>query len=429
MRKLSKGLAIAAMLTIALSMTFAGGGKETKSEPGVTTLKWALWDINSTTYYKPLIEAYEAAHPNVKIEMLDLGSNDYMTVLSTQLTGGDDSIDVVTIKDIPGYNNLVKAGQLVALNDYAAKAKIDIGQFGGTVEQISVDGKYYGLPFRSDFWLIYYNKALFDKAGVAYPTNDMTFEQYDALARKMTSGTGADKVYGSHFHTWRSAVQLFGILDGKHTIIDTDYSFLKPYYQIILNEQKDGICQDYATLKTSSTHYSGVFYNNSVAMMNMGSWFIATQIAKVKSGESKSVNWGLVKYPHPAGVKAGTTLGTITSIGVSSASKKQAAALDFVKFVSGEDGAAIVATTGTIPAIHNDKITAIIAGKDGFPADANSKAALNVYKTYLEMPLNPKAGEIEVVLNQNHDNIMTYNIGLDEGLAKMGKDVSKILGK
>ena len=166
----------------------------------MTTLKWALWDIHSTTYYKPLIEAYEAAHPNVKIEMLDLGSNDYMTVLSTQLTGGDDTIDVVTIKDIPGYNNLVKAGQLLALNDYAAKSKIDTSVYGGTVEQISVDGKYYGLPFRSDFWLIYYNKALFDKAGVAYPTNDMTFEQYDALARKLTSGAGADKVYGSHYH-------------------------------------------------------------------------------------------------------------------------------------------------------------------------------------------------------------------------------------
>lgn len=50
---------------------------------------------------------------------------------------------------------------------------------------------------------------------------------------------------------------------------------------------------DYATLKTSSTHYSGVFYNNSVAMMNMGSWFISTQIEKVKSGESQATNWGL----------------------------------------------------------------------------------------------------------------------------------------
>jgi multiple sugar transport system substrate-binding protein len=427
MRNLKK--IIGAMLVLSVIL-FAGCKKaETAKADGPVTIKWALWDLDATTYYKPLIDAYQAAHPNTTIQTLDLGSTDYMTVLSTQLTGGDDSIDVVNIKDIPGYNNLVKAGQLVALNDYAAKNAINDSVYGGTIKQIAVDGKYYALPFRSDFWIIYYNKALFDKAGVAYPTNDMTLTQYDALARKMTSGTGADKVYGSHYHTWRSAVQLFGILDGKHTIVDGEYSFLKPYYQMILKEQKDGICQDYATLKTSSTHYSGVFYNNSVAMMNMGSWFIATQIAKVKSGESKSTSWGIVKYPHPDGVPAGTTLGTITTLGVNAASKNQETALDFLKFVTGAEGAAIIAKTGTIPAIRNDEIVGIISSKEGFPTDAASKDALKVTMAYLEMPLHVNAGKIEVVLNQNHDNIMTNNISIDEGLAKMSADVSKILGK
>ena len=42
----------------------------------------------------------------------------------------------------------------------------------------------------------YYNKDLFDKAGVEYPSNDLTMEDYDALARKMTSGSGDTKVYG-----------------------------------------------------------------------------------------------------------------------------------------------------------------------------------------------------------------------------------------
>jgi multiple sugar transport system substrate-binding protein len=299
--------------------------------------------------------------------------------------------------------------------------------YGGTPEQISVNNALYGLPFRSDFWIIYYNKALFDKAGVPYPTNDMTFDEYDAIARKMTSGSGAEKVYGTHYHTWRSAVQLFGILDGKNTFVGGTYDFLKPYYERILKQQDDGICQSYAALKTTSTHYSGVFYNNSVAMMNMGSWFIATQIAKVKSGESKSSQWGLVKYPHASGVKPGTTLGTITSVGVSSASKKQAAALDFVKFVSGPQGASILAKTGTIPAIMSDDVIKTISGTPGFPSDAASAEALKTYKTYLEMPLHEKAGEIEVVLNAQHDNIMTKNTTIDEGIANMNKGVKDII--
>lgn len=429
MRKMKTAIAIVLLAAVALLPVYSGGARETTAPQGKTVLKWVLWDLDATTYYTPLIEAYEAAHPEIEIETLDLGSTDYMTMLSTQLTGGDDSIDVVTVKDIPGYSNLVKAGQLLALNEFVANQKIDTSVYGGITDQISVDGKYFALPFRSDFWIVYYNKDLFDKAGVPYPTNDMTLLEYDALARKMTSGRGADKVYGAHYHTWRSAVQLFGILDGRQTIVDGTYDFLKPYYQAILAQQRDGICQDYATLKTSSTHYSGVFYNNSVAMMNMGSWFISTLIDKINKGESEATNWGIVKYPHPDGVPAGTTLGTITTLGVNSASKKQAAALDFVKFVTGEEGAAIIAKTGTIPAIRTDDIADIIAGKPGFPTDPASKAALQVAKTYLEMPMHAKSAEIEVVLNQNHDNIMTNNVSIDEGIARMNADVRKILGQ
>ncbi len=428
---MKKVLTILLVLSLVFTAVFANGTKEAAAEAsaGETTLKWALWDIASTTYYEPLIKAYEAKNPNVKIEMLDLGSADFMTMLQTQLSGGDSSIDVVTIKDIPGYNNLVKRNLLLNLNDKIKSEGVDLSLYGGTTDQISVDSKLYGIPFRSDFWLVYYNKDVFDKANVAYPDNDMTFAEYDALARKMTSGTGANKVYGAHYHTWRSAVQLFGILDGKNTIVGGTYDFLKPYYQMVLNQQKDGVVQDYATLKTSSTHYSGVFYNNSVAMMNMGSWFIATLINQIEQGKTEVQNWGLAKYPHAEGVPAGTTLGTITSLGVSNASKKKDAAFDFVKFVTGPEGAEIIAKTGTIPAIKTAEVVKIIAAKPGFPTDQASRDALQVAKTYLEMPLHERAGEIEVVLNQVHDEIMTNNISVDAGIVKMNDQIQKILAK
>lgn len=260
-----------------------------------------------------------------------------------------------------------------------------------------------------------------------YPTNDMTLDEYDALARQMTSGSGAEKVYGCHYHTWRSAVQLFGILDGKNTIVDGEYDFLKPYYERILAEQKDGICMDYATLKTSSTHYSGVFYNNQAAMMNMGSWFIATQIEKVKAGESLATEWGIVKYPHPEGVEPGTTLGTITTLAINSKSSNKQAAADFINFVCGEEGQKVVSSTGTIPAIKTTETMEAIANLDGFPTDENSKEALNVAKTYLEMPLHEKSADIETALNQAHDNIMTENVTIDEGLAEMTEGVQAAL--
>ncbi len=398
---------------------------EAPAEP--VTIKWALWDWDLGPYFKALIDAYTAIKPNVTIEYVDLGSADYMTMLSTQLSGGAD-LDVLTIKDIPGYSNLVKQNHLEPLNAYISSSGINTSLYGGTTEQLTVNNELYTLPFRSDFWIVYYNKDLFDKAGVAYPTNDMTLDQYDEIARKMTSGSGAEKVYGCHYHTWRSAVQLFGILDGKNTIVDGTYDFLRPYYERVLKEQDDGICQDYATLRTSSTHYSGVFFNNQVAMMNMGTWFIATQIDKIKTGESLSTNWGIVKYPHPDGVAAGTTLGTITGLSVNANSSKKDAALDFLNFVTGPEGATVIANTGTIPAILNEEVIAALTSIEGFPTDDNSKQALYTTKTYLEMPMHDKSAEIEVILNECHDNIMTKNTTIDQGLADMNTRVAEVLG-
>lgn len=403
----------------------AGEPEDTDAEP--VTIKWALWDYEQTAYYDAIINGYKEAAPHVTIETVDLGSTDYMNMLQTQLAGGAD-FDVVTIKDIPGYANLIAQDQLEPMNDFIASAGIDTSVYGGTTEQVTVDGKLYQLPFRSDFWVVFYNKDIFDAVGVDYPTNDMTLSDYDELARKLVHGEGNDKVYGAHYHTWRSAVQLFGILDGKNTVVDGTYDWLAPYYEMILNQQNDGIVMDYATAVSTSSHYRDLFYNSNIAMMNMGTWQIGSQIMAVKDGETDVENWGIVKYPHPDGVAAGTTLGTITGLSVSKNAPSKDEAFKFVEWVTGTEGAKVVASTGTIPAIHSAEVMAAITSMDGFPQDENSKAALETAQVYLEMPLHELAGEIEVVLNEEHTEIMNGSKTIEDGLAAMERRISEILG-
>ncbi len=400
------------------------------SSGDAVTLKWALWDKDATVYYQPLIDGYTAAHPNVTIEMVDLGSTDYQTVLGTQLSGSDSDFDVVTIKDVPGLVTLANKGVLEPLDERIAGDGIDLSVYSGITDQIKVNDTLYELPFRRDIWVLFYNKDVFDKAGVDYPTNDMTWDEYDKLARKITDTTPGSEVYGAHYHTWRSTIQLDGILDGKHTIVDGTYDFTKPYYEMVLAQQKDGVCMDYATLKTQGLHYSAAFYQGNVGMLNMGSWFIPTLIEKIKDGEgAAAANWGIVKYPHAEGVEPGSTLATITALAIPTSAPNKDAAWDFVKFVSGSEGAAIMADTGNTPAMSNDAINAKIAEMDGFPADDSSKEALTATHAYLEMPANEKSSEIETVLNEQHDNIMNEISTVDEGIAAMNEGVGAILGQ
>jgi len=393
------------------------------------TLKWAMWDKDATPYWTALQDEYEATHPGVKLEMVDLGSADYMTVLATELSGSGSDFDVVTIKDVPGYATLVSKNTLEPLDSYISNAGIDVSAYGGVDKQITVNGSLYELPFRNDFWVIFYNKALFDAAGVAYPTNDMTFEEYDEIARKLTDTTFGAQVYGTHYHTWRSAVQLFGVLDGKHTILDGNYDFLKPYYEMVLSQEKDQVCRKYSDLSAEGLHYSAAFSGGDVAMMNMGSWYISSMMSNLESGEYDPEvigNWGLVKYPHAEGVEPGSTLGTITGLAVTSVSDKKDAAFDFVQWVSGAEGAEVMAKTGSFPALMTDGVADIICALPGFPADAESREALKVSNLYLEVPYADNVSEINAILDTYHGSIMNGEMTIDEGIAAMNEEVSKI---
>lgn len=403
---------------------------EAAAEP--VTLKWAIWDKDTTPYWVALQEAYQAANPNVTIEMVDLGSADYMTVLATELSGSGSEFDVVTIKDVPGYATLVSKNTLEPLDSYIAEAGIDLSQYGGVDAQVTVNGSLYELPFRNDFWVVFYNKDLFDAAGVAYPTNDMTFEQYDELARQVADPTFGAQVYGTHYHTWRSAVQLFGVLDGKNNILSGQYDFFKPYYEMVLGQEDDQICRNYADLSAEGLHYSAAFSSGDVAMMNMGSWYISTLISSIKSGDydaSLCGNWGMVKYPHAEGVEAGSTLGTITGLAVTSVSDNKDAAFDFVEWVSGAEGAKVMAETGNFPAIMTDEVTGIISSLEGFPADAESKEALKVSNLYLEVPYAENVSAVNDILDTYHKSIMNREMTIDEGIEAMNTEVGKVLGQ
>jgi len=416
--RLARAVATLALATLAVT----GASAADKTE-----LKMLVWDAANTAYLQPVIDAYQEKNPNVTISLISTSANEYSDKLAIMLAGGE-AADIISVKSIPDYAGMVNRKQLEPLTPYIKKDKVNLAQYSGVTDDITVNKELFALPFRSDIWILYYNKDLFDKAKVAYPTNDMTWDQYAALAKKVSSGFGTDRVYGSHYHTWRSTVQLAAAQDGKNSIITTDYSYMKPYYERVLQMQNDKTVMDLASLKVGNIHYSGVFYNNQIAMLPMGSWFISTVIAKHKTGEA-TMNWGIVKYPHPAGVPAGTTAGTITSLAVNKASKQKDAAWKFVKFFCGPEGAQILAKVGNLPAIRDKDVVKILTSLEGFPTDATSKEALTTVKVRLEMPMHDKVAIVERILNEEHELIMVGAVTVDKGLADMSRRVKEALAQ
>ena len=130
-----------------------------------TTLTIVAWDVGTTPYYQAQKEAFEATHPGVTIEYVDVASQDWDTKAGTMLSGGDTS-DLFMVKQNINIMNWAQQGFAEPLTDYIAKDNYDLSGFVGMEPNYALDGTQYALPFRSDFWVLFYNKTLFDAAEV-----------------------------------------------------------------------------------------------------------------------------------------------------------------------------------------------------------------------------------------------------------------------
>lgn len=271
--------------------------------------------------------------------------------------------------------------------------------------------------------MLYYNKDLFDKANVPYPSNDMTWDEYEELARKMTSGEGNEKIYGTHNHNWMALVCNWEIQDGKNTLVSDDYSFLKPAYEQALRMQKDGILQDYATIKTGNLHYSSVFQQQQCAMMPMGTWFIANLIQAQNAGEI-DFNWGFATIPHPEGVEAGNSVGAVTPVAINANSDQKDLAWEFVKCATSVETAEKLAEQGILTVVQNDTIMEKVTSVEGFPEGCAE--ALELKGMVFDRPLDKNIEKIRKAVEEEHDLIMIGEESIDDGLKNMTERVKEI---
>jgi multiple sugar transport system substrate-binding protein len=387
-------------------------------------IKLAIWDYSMNPELRTTVESFQKENPDIKVDVIDISNAEYINKMTVMLAGGED-IDVYAIKDLPSLSNYTGRNYLAPLDSFIKKSKVNVKPYGQSLNFFKSKGKTMALPFRSDVYILYYNKAIFDKAGVPYPTNDMTWQQFRETAKKLTHGTGNDKVWGAFLHSWKSQVMNQGVTQGNHNLIQGKYGFLKPAYNLFLKMQnEDKSIMNLGEIKTTSTHYRAFFESGKVGMCYMGSWYIGALLDDKKAGKH-NINWGVVKAPHWSGSIPGTTVSVLTTLGINAKSKKKDAAWKLVNYFTGEKGAMIHAKAGVSPGYRTSAILDAYTSTPGFPA--GGKVALETVKTTVELPPSPVAAAIDRTLQEEHDLIMTNQKTVDQGIKDMERRVKAII--
>ncbi|MBL0884772.1 ABC transporter substrate-binding protein [Myceligenerans indicum] len=434
-RKIMTSVGTAAVA--ALALTGCGGGdsssgsSDAEQADGGVSISLAGWDFASTPEFQTLADAYHEQNPDVTVELKEYpAGNDYDTALTADLAAGT-APDVFIVKNLKNYVTFEEGGTLLDISDVAG----ELDPATGGLSSMAVDGKTYAVPYRQDSWLLYYNKALFDEAGVDYPDGSWTWDDYADAAATLTDGIDKKDVYGAYLHGWQSTVQGFALAQSGASLDGGDFSYLAPYYERQLAMQDDGSQPSYATVTTNELAYQSQFGTQKAAMVTMGSWYIGTLVAEQASGDADTFEWGLAPAPQADESTTGmdntpVTFGDPTTMGINAGidESKVAAAKDFLKFAAGPDGAAALAEIGITPALIDDTVADTVFGLDGVPQDDLSRFAYTTHETLPENPVGPNTAAIQTILGDLHSAVMSESDPVDDAIADAQERVANEVG-
>ena len=192
--KLKKAGALGLSCVIALgSMAGCGSSKEKEKTDGKEEIsgeiRYAFWDTTQQPYFEKCIEKFNEQYPDVKVTLEPSSWDEYWTKLEAGATGG--SIADVFWMNGPNIMKYADGDVLMDISDRIKEDNIDTGKYPeALVELYNVDGKQYAIPKDFDTIGVWYNKKIFDEAGVPYPTDDWTWDDYITLNEKVAKSTG-----------------------------------------------------------------------------------------------------------------------------------------------------------------------------------------------------------------------------------------------
>lgn len=316
------------MLLVCLTLTACGGGSGGKAadQGGKQTIRFATWDSeDNLTLQQELIDQFNETHTDIQVSLEAYGS-DYDTKITAGM-GAKDAPDVMYMWNYPTYKDALEP-----LDSY-------IEQEGGSFKDNfyetlwnynSADEQILGLPVGYTTHVVYYNKDLFDAAGVPYPQDGWTWEDLQEAAKKLSDK--AENISGFAFSGKPDPYDFEMFLWGNGASYIDDQGNLEgnlnsPKSIEVLTMFQNMLKEGYAI----TTEGSGAteMKSGKVAMFTNGAWSIA-------SLREAGINFGVVELPK---FKDGSAVSVVSSSGISMSkeSSKKDAAWEFIKFWTSEE--------------------------------------------------------------------------------------------
>lgn len=324
--------------TVPMAAFASGSHESVSSGNGPVTISWMMrWDNERVdAVAKPVIAAFEKAHPNMTVSLENIGSGQAYYAKLTTLAATGSMPDVTYLA--PQYVAIYGSKHILSPLDGLLKSNsIDPNAYYQKVLNFyKYDGKIYGLPLDAAALAIFYNKNMFDAAGVPYPKKGWTWDDLINMGKKFVKDTNRDGIPDQFaiqlsWNYWPVMLKA----DTDHTIFD---NYFHPTKYLMTQDDSIAAMQRYfdmwlkdkiAPTPDELNQISDYFMAGKAAMIMIGSWNMPKYIANIKD-----FKWDLAPLP------LGTTgkeynRGDGSAFGLSAQSDHQDAAFEFIKFLAG----------------------------------------------------------------------------------------------
>ncbi len=315
----------------------AAAGEEAAAEEGPVTLTWALWGSPAeVATHQAVADAFMEEHPEITVEIMSEPWDSYFTKMQTLWAGGDSSQipDVAFLWPTPRY---AADGVLENLDPYIEEAGYDLSDYWpALLESAMYEGSVYGFPRDISVEVLYYNKDIFDEAGVAYPDETWTWDDLrDAAERLTVSEGGQTSRYGLAHEGGMYQLyvgQNYGsILDDMRnpSACTLDAPEAVEAIEFFAGMLNDGIAMRPANLSQAGGD-AGVFASGQAAMIIQNS-------SRVSQFNQEGMNYDVAVVPIPEGGQRSASAGGAAWV-MSAASDNKDAAWTFLSWLQSTDG-------------------------------------------------------------------------------------------